>query len=137
MIGNPKRASRGCRKGAALLIAVFVVALVSALVIGILQINTEEIQFVHNHIYMAQALATAEAGLNDALSKLRADADWDAGFMGEPFDGGSYTVVFDGATILSTGATSRGFAAAVEADVTVSPSGPPHAVTVDALRINP
>jgi hypothetical protein len=116
---------------------VFVIAVTSAIVIGILEINTEEIQLMQNHVYAAQALATAEAGLNDALAQLRADADWDAGFGDEPFDGGSYTVTVDGATILATGTTAQGFTAVVEADVTVSLGGPPYTVTVNRLRINP
>jgi hypothetical protein len=115
---------------------VFVVAIVSAIVIGILEVNTEEIQLVQNHVYVAQSLATAEAGLNAAYGQLRADSGWVAGFSDEPFDGGSYTVTVVGSTIRSIGTTARGFVATAEADVTVSPGAAPHAVTIDAVRIN-
>jgi type II secretory pathway component PulK len=115
---------------------VFVIAMVSAIVIGIVEVNTEEIQLMQNHVNAAQALATAEAGLNAAYAQLRADSGWDAGFSGESFNGGSYTVTVEGSTIHAAGTSSRGFVATMEADVTVSPSGPPYAVTVNALRIN-
>ncbi len=49
--------------GSVLLITIFVVALLSAITIGILQINTEEIQLMRNQIRAAEALAIAEAGL--------------------------------------------------------------------------
>ena len=62
--------------GSVLLIAIFVTALLSAVVIGILQMNTEEMQLMLNQIYAAEALATAEAGLNDAFAELRADSSW-------------------------------------------------------------
>jgi len=54
-----------------LLIAIFTVALLSAITIGILQLNTEEIQVMRNHIRATEALAIAEAGLNDALAEIR------------------------------------------------------------------
>lgn len=133
-IGHPFSAIRS--RGAVLVMVVFIVAIVSAIVIGMLEVNTEEIQLAQNHVYMAQALATAEAGLNAAFARLRSHSDWVAGFSGEPFNGGSYTVTVNGSTIRATGTTSHGFVAAMEADVTVSPSGPPYAVTIDVLRIN-
>jgi len=122
--------------GSVLLMVVFIMALLAATVMGHLQINTEEIQLMQNHLYAAEALATAEAGLNDVLAQLRAEATWTAGYVDKPFNGGSYTVVVDGSTLTATGVTSRGFVAKVEADVTVSAAGPPHVVRIDVLRIN-
>jgi len=122
-----------------LLITIFAIALLSVLVMGILQMNTEEIQLMQNQIYAAQALAIAEAGLNDALAQIRVDNDWDDGFDEKPFDGGSYTVNVSGAlpnlTIESTGACAQSFTARVEADVTVSSSSP-YIIRIDSLRIN-
>ncbi len=60
--------------GSVLLITIFAVALLSAITIGILQINTEEIQLMRNQIYAAEAQAIAEAGLNDAFAEIRADS---------------------------------------------------------------
>ncbi len=126
-------------RGSVMLIAVFVIALLSSLVIGMLQLNTEEIQLMQNHIYASQAMAVAEAGLNDALSEIRADDEWDDGFDDKSFGSHSYTVAVSGSlpdlTIESTGTSSQGFAARVEADITVG-STSPYIARIDSLRIN-
>lgn len=125
--------------GSVLLVTIFIVALFSAVVIGILQINTEEIQIMRNQIYAAQALAIAEAGLNDAFSELRADSSWTTGFTDKPFDGGSYTVNVKGTLpnlrIESIGSSSQGFVARVGSYLTVSSSSP-YIIRIDNLRIN-
>jgi len=114
---------------------VFVIALLSALVAGMLQMNTEEIQLVRNQICAAEAMATAEAGLDDAFSELRADSSWIAGFTDKAFNDGSYTVDVNDSTITSTGTSARGFVAKVSADITVGSSSP-YAIRIDNLRIN-
>ena len=126
-------------RGSVLLIAIFVIALLATLVMGMLQLSTEEIKLAHNQINAAHALATAEAGLNDAFAELRADPNWIIGFTDEPFNDGSYTVTVKGTlpnlTITSTGTSSQGFVARVEADVTVGSSSP-YVIRIDSLRIN-
>jgi len=102
---------------------------------GMLQMNTEEIQIVQNQLFSAEAFATAEAGLNDAFNELRADSGWSAGFTDKAFNGGSYTVVVNDSTIISTGTSSQGFIARVEADITIGDSSP-YAIRIDHLRIN-
>jgi len=121
--------------GSVLLIAVFVIAMLSALVMGMLQMNTEEIQLMQNQIYAVQARAIAEAGLNDALSELRADSSWRSGFANKAFPCGSYTVTVTGSTIESTATSSNNFVAKVEADVAFGSSSP-YVIRIDALRIN-
>jgi type II secretory pathway component PulK len=123
--------------GSVLLVVVLLVALLAAVVMGHLQINTEEIQLVQNQTGGAEALALAEAGLNDALAQLRQDPAWSAGLADKPFASGSYTVVVDGSTVTSTAVTSRGFVAKIQADVTKSPGGPPCTIQIDRWRINP
>lgn len=121
-----------------MLLTVFMVALLSAVVIGMLQINTEEIQLMQNHVYAAQAFAAAEAGLNEAFAQLRANSSW-AGAANVPFNGGAYTVTVAGSlptlTLTSLADSAEGFQAKAEADVTVSTTGP-YIVRVDQLRIN-
>ena len=123
--------------GSVLVLVVFVIALLSVVVLGVLQVNTEEMQLMQNHVRAAQAQAIAEAGLNDVLAQLRSDAEWDAGFTDKAFDGGSYTVTVDGATVTATGTTSSGFVARVAAELTISPAGPPYVIGVDKLGMNP
>ena len=125
--------------GSVMLIAIFAIALLSTLVCGMLQMNTEEIQLMQNQIYASVARTVAEAGLNDAYYELRSDSSWTDGFSSKSFNGGSYTVAVTGAlpslTITSTGTSSRGFASKVEADVTVGSSSP-YIIRVDELRVN-
>jgi len=122
--------------GSVLLIVVLLVALLAATVAGHLQINAEEIQLMQNHIGGVESLATAEAGLNDALAQLRSDSGWHGGYVDKPFNGGSYSVAIDGSTIRSRGVTSTGFTATMEAEVTLASDGPPYLIRIDSLRIN-
>jgi Tfp pilus assembly protein PilX len=122
-------------RGSVLLLAIFVIAMLGAVAIGMLQLSTEEIQLVRNQICAAEALATAEAGLNDAFSELRTDPNWSAGFIDKAFDGGSYTVDVNGLTVTSTGTSSQGFVGQVEAGITIG-STSPYVIRIDRLRIN-
>lgn len=133
--------SRLKNSGSVLLMTVFVVALLAVLTVGILQMNTEEIQLMRNQIYAAQALATAEAGLNDALAQIRVDDEWATGFDDKTFNGGSYDVNVTGTlpnlTIESEGTSSQGFIGRVEADATVDTTGSSdHTIRIDNLRVN-
>ena len=127
------------RNGSVFLMVVFVIALLSALVMGMLQMNTEEIQLMQNQIYAAEAMATAEAGLNDAFAEIRADSSWTTGFTDKPFNSGSYTVTVTGTlpnrTITSAGTSSQSFVGRVEANVIIGTSSP-YAIRIDHLRIN-
>jgi Tfp pilus assembly protein PilX len=122
--------------GSVLLIVVLLAALLAATVIGHLQINGEEIQVMQNQIGGAEALATAEAGLNDALAQLRSSSGWHAGYVNKAFNGGSYSVTVNGTTLRSTAVTSTGFTATMEAVVTLAAGGPPYLVRIDSLKIN-
>lgn len=79
--------------GTALLMAVFVVALLSAVTMGILQLNTVDTQIMGNEYFAAEALMIAQAGLNDAIAEIREDSSWCDGFSDKTFAGGSYTVL--------------------------------------------
>jgi Tfp pilus assembly protein PilX len=124
------------KKASVLVMVVFVIALLSAAVMGMLQINTEEVQLMQNQVYAAEAMATAEAGLNDALAQIRSNSSWSSGFTDKSFNGGSYTVVVNGSTITSTGTSEKNYVARVEADITVSDEGPPYLIQIDSMRIN-
>jgi Tfp pilus assembly protein PilX len=121
--------------GSVLLITIFVIAFLAALAMGMLQMNTEEIQIVQNQIFSAEAFATAEAGLNDALSELRVDPDWNAGFTDKAFNGGSYTVDVNDSTITSTGISPQGFIARVQADIIIAGTSP-YVIAINHFRIN-
>jgi len=115
---------------------VFIVALLSVIVMGILEMTTSDIQIMQNHVEFAKARMYAEAGLNDAVSELRSDADWDEEMEDKAFNGGTYTVEIKHQDIESTGTTAQGFTCVVTAEYTATSSGPPHTVRLGALRIN-
>jgi Tfp pilus assembly protein PilX len=124
--------------GSILLIVVFAAAFLSVITIGILQMTTEEIQLMQNQIGAVEAMATAEAGLNDAFARIRQGND--PNIAGESFNGGSYIVTAETSAvsdslITSTGVTSQGFTTRVAADVTIGNSSP-YVVRIDQMRIN-
>jgi hypothetical protein len=130
------RTSKARQSGTVLIITIFIVALLSAVVMGILQVTTLDIQIMQNQVYAAEARMIAEAGLNDAVAQLRLDQDWDDGFSDEQFDGGTYSVALKKDEIESTGVSARGFTCVVTAGYTTFLSTPPHEVRLGALRIN-
>lgn len=139
-----KRIIRTGHKGTAVLVTVFAIALMSTLVIGILQVNTEEMLMMKNQVFAAQAQALAHAGLNRAFVQLRSDRNWDSGFSNVSFGGqGKYSVsVIDPCPdassdlrVIATGTTDTGYTAKIEADITVSWDSP-YRIRIDVMRIN-
>ncbi|MDD5134255.1 MAG: hypothetical protein PHP01_02435 [Phycisphaerae bacterium] len=127
------------KPGSVLVVVVFAIALLTAFVAGMLQLNSEQIQLMRNEIYAAQAQAIAEAGLADAFSQLRTDSSWTSGFSNKSFAGGSYTVTVTGSLpnleVESTGTSSQSFVARVKAQITVSTTSP-YIIRIDKLGIN-
>jgi hypothetical protein len=116
--------------------------MLATLTMGILQMNMEEIQLMQNQVYAAGALATAEAGLNDAFKELRADSSWTTGFTDKTFNGDAddtYTVTVTGTLpnlrIVSEANSPQSYVATVDANVTVGTSSP-YIIRIDNLRIN-
>jgi Tfp pilus assembly protein PilX len=131
--------NRRKHNGSVTLIVIFVIALLSTLVIGMLQLNTEEIMLMQNYIYAAESRSIAEAGLNAAFAELRDDSSWTTGFADTAFASGNYSVAVSGTLpdlkLDATSTTSKGYASRVEADITVGGSSP-HIIKVEELRIN-
>jgi type II secretory pathway component PulK len=121
----------------ALLLVIFVLALLAIVVCGILQMNTEELQIMNNQVGMAQAQAFAEAGLQHALACKRRNPDWCEGFQDRPFAEGHYTVTLDGDTVTAVGRSGQGYEMRVVADITTVGTSIPRNFRVQAWRINP
>lgn len=124
--------------GSVLLVVVFAAAMLSAITIGILHLTSEELQLMNNHIGSVGALAAAEAGLNDSFARIREGSD--PNIAGESYSGGSYTAAAVQNSnfsymITSTGISSLGFIAKVEADITTGNTSP-YVIRIDNLRIN-
>ncbi|MBW8015215.1 MAG: hypothetical protein FVQ82_03440 [Planctomycetes bacterium] len=126
------------RNGSVLLVVVFAIALLTTLVTGMLQMNTEELMLMQNQVSAAETLAIANAGLNDAFAELRSNSSWNSGFTDKSFSDGTYTVTVSGTlpslTVEST-SLLNGFTARLAADMTVSTASP-YVIRIDQLRIN-
>ncbi len=125
--------------GTVFLVTIFLILMLSAMVIGMLEIDTEEVQIMRNQIFAVESMATAEAGLNDAFYQIRLDPNWNAGFASKAFNGGTYTVTVEGANpdpnITSTGVTSHGYQTRVKAEISIGTTSS-HLIRVNRLRIN-
>ncbi len=126
---------RHAHQGTVLIMVVFITALLSAVVMGLVQINTEEIQIAQNHLHAARALALAEAGLNAALAQLRAQGSV-SDIAETSFDQGVYWVSITGSALTAHGRTADGYVAQVQATVTVAADGPPYAVAINTFKVN-
>ena len=126
--------------GSAFLFVVFIVALLAAVVMGMLQINTEEIQVMRNQIYLAEAQATAEAGMHDMFYRVQKDWQWEGHIVTENFNGGSYTVTATGTKpnlmVESTGTSAQGFVCIVQADLVVGENPYPYPIRINNFKIN-
>ena len=119
-----------------MIVVVFAIALLTAFVAGMLQLNAEQIQLMRNEVYAAQAQAIAEAGMADAFSQLRKDSSWTTEEYTKEFDGGSYAVSVADSNVVSIGTSAQGFTARLQADITIGGSSRPYIIRIDKLRIN-
>lgn len=120
-----------CRaRGAALLIVIFTMFIVSSLVVIALETTTTEMAITRNTMAMSKALYVADAGIQHALANLRADRTWRDGFPipGVEFPPGSgfrYVVsVVDGAggeVIVTSTGTVDGLPKTVRATISLAP----------------
>ena len=98
---RPSRSGKASRsRGAALLLALFVMALSSALAVGMLQSEMLRYSALANTFQWDEARYLAEAGLHEALAKLEHDIQWRTGIKTVEFpknSGMTYSVtVTDG-----------------------------------------
>ena len=126
--------------GMVFLIVVFAIALIATITMGILEMTTEEVMLMQNQLYAVNAMCTAEAGLNAAFAKIRANSSWTTGFTNTSLpNGGSYTVTVTGTLpdrrIISTGTSPQGYIARIDADVTISTVSL-YKIRIDKLRVN-
>jgi Tfp pilus assembly protein PilX len=123
--------------GSVLLVVVFIIALLTAFVVGMLQIHSEQFQIMKNEIFTTQSNLIAQAGIADALARVRTSQTMPANFNAS-FGGGSYSVTVAGSlpdpNFTSVGTSAQGFTTNISADVTVDTSS--YVIRIDKLRIN-
>jgi Tfp pilus assembly protein PilX len=116
------------RRGSALLLVLFLMAVTTPLICFLLEVQIDRIRCAQNHIEAQTALYAAHSGVHDAMSELLANAAWRAGFTNREFpvgSGNTYTVtlgetIFAGEVVIiitSTGTTAQGSTKTVQATV--------------------
>jgi len=118
------RTDQKLRRGAALLLALFVMTVSSALVLAIVDSQSLRYAALRNTRQWDQARYLAEAGLHHALSRLEADFSWRDGIGWTEFPSGSgdrYRVEVaeddDGNVVLTTVGSSGNFTRTLGATV--------------------
>jgi len=99
------------RAGAALLMALFIISIVTVLVVNVLDTTTLELSALRNTMEYEGALYLANAGVHEAAAKLETDSGWRGTITDGPFpddDSYSCTVVDGPATTVIV--TSQGVA---------------------------
>ncbi len=105
------------RRGAVLLLVLFLMALTAPLMVMLLDTHATHIRCVHNDIGLRTALYVAEAGVQHAMAELLADPTWRGGFTNQeisPGAGHTYTVTLADTPeadieIVSTSQTADGY----------------------------
>lgn len=86
---HSSRATRARRRGVTLLLSLFVIAVTSVLLVGILDAQASRAAALRNTIDYERALYLAGAGAHAALAELEQDSDWMKGIAATEFPAGS------------------------------------------------
>ena len=121
-----QNAKRPPRRGAAIVVCIFVVLVMSIMVISALKMQTSRMASVRNTTAYEQALYLAGAAAHHALAELEADSSWRDGLTNIEFPSGSgntYSVTISddpptGVTIDATG-TADGITRKLQLSVSV------------------
>ena len=114
---------RPAKRGAVLLLLLFLMAVSVPLVCVLLEAQTTQVRVTHNVVGDVTALYVAEAGVHDAISQLLLSGTWRTGFTSKEFPTGlghTYTVTLvddppGKITIASTSKTADGYSKTVTA----------------------
>jgi len=126
------------QKGVALLLAMFILVFIAILAVVFLELLTSDLQITSNHSGKLKALYIADAGIEHAVSRLRANRNWTANSQQIVFPSGSsssYTITYPKAgttrTIVSAGSLENNrFTATVEAKISIQGSSSPYNIKI-------
>ena len=122
-------------KGAALLLAIFSLIIISLFVIAFLEVTTTDLQIISNHLTHTQGLYIADAGIEYAISQLRINNNWKK--TPRPIElpagsGNTYDVTYSGLSgkINSKATLNSGQEVNLEAKVSVKGNASPYSVKI-------
>ena len=122
--------------GFILVLVLFTVLILSTLVIGLLNLTAVDANLTRNYMYSLQAYYIAEAGIADAIGRIRlngpADNTWQRTFPPSTSNTYSVDVEVDSPTVIeSTGTvTNANFSKTLEVLVNVTGSAAPYSVSI-------
>lgn len=126
------------RRGVALLLALFILMLVSLLVIAFLELTTTDLQIVGNHLARGQAVYIADAGVEYGISRLKnSKLDFTSGPIEFPPDSGNtYGVTYNSNSgrITSIATLTSGQRISLEVKVSVVGAAAPYKVKIIYYR---
>jgi len=116
------------RRAVALLLALITLMIVSLLVVAFLELTTIDLQIVSNHLSRNQAVYLADAGVEDALNRLKSSKlNFSSGLIELPSgSGNTYNVTYASAsgTITSVGRLNSGLQVTLEVKASVTGTSP-------------
>jgi hypothetical protein len=137
---NNKLHTDGCRKGFVLVLTVFATLILATLIIAFINITSIDLTLVKNHMYSSQAYYIAEAGVADAINRIRlngplSDTQWQEIFPPDTSDTYDVSVSQDSTVITSMGlAATSNFSRALEVKVSVTGSSSPYKVSINQWK---
>ncbi len=128
------------KKGFALVLTLLISMILATLVIGSLHISSVDLALIKNHMCSLKAYYIAEAGIADAINRIRlngplADTQWQSSFP--PASSDQYTVIVSQSStvIKSTGlAWASNFSRTLEAKISISGSSQPYNVSINQWK---
>jgi hypothetical protein len=128
------------KKGFVLVLTLFVSLIAATLVIAFLIISSIDFNLVKNHMCSLKSYYIAEAGVSDAINRIRlngllGDVLWEAYFPSDSLDKYTVSVWQDSTVIKSTGFVSgSNFSRALEVKIKISGSSQPYQVSVEQWK---
>ena len=122
------------------MLTLFTVVILATLIIGFLHITSIDLNLIKNRMCSAKAYYIAEAGIADAINRMRLngpleDTQWEETFPPNTSDTYNVSVSQNSTVINSTGLASvSNFSRALEVKVNVSGSSSPYRVSINQWK---
>jgi hypothetical protein len=137
---NNKLHIKKCVKGFVLVLTLFAALILATLIIAFINITSIDLTLVKNHMYSSQAYYIAEAGVADAINRIRIngllpDTQWQETFPPDTSDTYNVSVSQNSTVITSAGlAATSNFSRALEVKVSVTGSSSPYKVSINQWK---
>jgi hypothetical protein len=128
------------REGFVLVLTIFTVAILASMIVSLLYLTAIDLNLVKNHMCSLRAYYIAEAGIIDAIDKIRTDnltvTEWESFFPAATQDKYNVVVTNGSPTVInSTGlAATSNFNRELEVEINVTGGSPPYTIQVQQWK---